>query len=71
MTAETAELTREQWAERTFPHRRRARAKQLLARARKDVALDSLPLTGEQWAAIAEVYAEAARSATVRDESAA
>ena len=62
MTA-VAELTREEHAARTFPYRRLARAKQLLARARKDVALASLPLTAEQWEAIAAVYAEAARRA--------
>lgn len=59
--------TREEWAERTVHARRRARFSRLLTRARQDAAKD-LPLTEDEWLAIADVYAGAAAEARRRAE---
>jgi hypothetical protein len=58
-------LTSEEWAHRTQYARRRARFTQLVARAERDVAKD-LPLTAEEWAALAAVYLRAAGEAAAQ-----
>ena len=63
------ERTREEWAASTVYARRRARFTYLLARARKDVAKDSLPLTAAEWREIAAVYVEAAQLSPACGES--